>query len=219
MASCKFFKVLIVFLSVLVFQTVCFGANNEKPTFDGIGYVGTLPDLSRDYGKTDKKEKQVPIEALPSKNFNSANEVKPIPTDNPTFVNIILKKDKTTQYTNDLFEFLPQLESIYDIIEAGSDVQVFNAKIYFFTKNADYFRDKYAQKPEHHYTTYRQLMHLNTQAKSIAQLRAEAQKYNPYFAYSGRGYIYSKEVINEQLDYLKQEVKDTIVMIKESDKE
>ncbi len=37
----------------------------------------------------------------PSKNFNSENELKPIPRENPAFVNIILKSEKTTQYVND----------------------------------------------------------------------------------------------------------------------
>ena len=75
--------------------------------------------------------------------FNSEKALKPVPRDNPAFVNIILKSDKTSQYINDLNEFIPMLENIVDIIDDEENVQVFNAKVYYFNKSADYFKDKY----------------------------------------------------------------------------
>ena len=179
-----------------------------------MGYVGTLPDLTRGYESAEPK--QIIPEMNPSKNFNSENELKPIPRENPAFVNIILKSEKTTQYVNDLNEFIPMLESIYDLIENNSNVQIFNAKVYYFNKSADYLRDKYINKPESQFVSFKRLMELSMHAKSIALLRNEAEKYNPYLAYGSSGYIYNPNNITEQLDYLKTEIEQTILLLKEA---
>lgn len=181
---------------------------------DSKGYVGTLPDLTRNF--VPKDTQKAPVEVKPSKEFNSENEIKPVPRDNPAFVNIILKSDKTSQYINDLNEFIPQLETIFDMIENNDNVQFFNAKVYYFNKNVDYFRDKYAKRPESHFVTYKKLMDLSLHAKSIALLRLEAEKYNPYLAYGSAGYIYNPNNITEQLGYLKTEIEQTILLLKES---
>ena len=101
--------------------------------------------------------------------------MKPIPRENPAFVNIILKSEKTTQYVNDLNEFIPMLESIYDLIENNSNVQILTQKVYYFNKSADYLRDKYINKPESQFVSFKRLMELNIHAKSIALLRNEAE--------------------------------------------
>ena len=186
----------------------------KNPAFDGMGYVGTLPDLTRQYQPTEPKSTKPVIEQV--ENFHSSDQVKPIPRDNPAFVNIILKQDKTTRYVNDINEFIPMLEKIYDSIEDGENVQLFNAKVYFFNKNADYLRDKYVEKPEGEYISFKKLMELSTHAKSIALLRAEAQKYNPYLAYSGAGYIYDPDNITQQLEYLKKEVEQAILLLRDT---
>ena len=186
-----------------------------KPeSFEGRGYVGTLPNLTRGY-EAKEPQKTVP-EIKPSKNFNSESELKPVPRDNPAFVNIILKPDKTSQYVNDINEMIPLLENIYDLIDNKGNVQVFNAKVYYFNKNVDYLRDKYLNKPESQFVSYKRLMELSMHARSIALLRSEAEKYNPYLAYGSSGYIYNPNNIAEQLDYLKTEIEQTILILKES---
>lgn len=151
------------------------------------------------------------------KNFHSANELKPIPREDPAFVNIILKPDKTSQYLNDLNDFILMLEKIYDSIENREDVQKFVAKVYFFKKNADYFRDKYATKPESYYESYQRVLDLSLRANAVSQLRAEAEKYKPYLAYSGAGKVYNSENIDQQLEYLKSEIESTIAVLKEAE--
>ena len=53
-------------------------------------------------------------------------------------------------------------------------------------------------------------------ARSIALLRNEAERYNPYLAYGSSGYIYNPNNITEQLGYLKTEIEQTILILKES---
>lgn len=206
-------KKLFAIIFIAFFCLPVYGAK-KNPAFDGRGYVGTLPDLTRQYQPTEPKSTKPVIEQV--ENFHSSDQIKPIPRDNPAFVNIILKQDKTTKYMNDINEFIPMLEKIYDSIENGENVQLFNAKVYFFNKNADYLRDKYVEKPEGEYISFKKLMELSTHAKSIALLRVEAQKYNPYLAYSGAGYIYDPDNINQQLEYLKKEVEQAILLLRDA---
>ncbi len=179
------------------------------------GYVGTLPNLTKQYDTSEPAESSPIFEK--TKNFHSANELKPIPREDPAFVNIILKPDKTSQYLNDLNDFILMLEKIYDSIENREDVQKFVAKVYFFKKNADYFRDKYATKPESYYESYQRVLDLSLRANAVSQLRAEAEKYKPYLAYSGAGKVYNSENIDQQLEYLKSEIESTIAVLKEAE--
>ena len=213
MRRCKLFCQIVIITLLLAFGS-CSYAKTKPENFEGKGYVGTLPDLDRGY-EVKEVEKKAP-EIKTSKDFNSEAELKPVPRDNPTFVNIILKSDKTSQYVNDLNEIIPILENIYDLIEDNSNVQIFNAKVYYFNKTVDFLRDKYLNKPESHFVSYKRLMELSMHAKSIALLRSEAEKYNPYLAYGSEGYIYNPNNISEQLGYLKDEIKQTILILKEA---
>lgn len=210
----------VLIFSITLIMTVfncltCSAAKNKLPV-EGKGYIGTLPDLTRNYTPEEKQQDKIKVIPTPAKDFNSESEIKPAPQDDPAFVNIILKKDKTTKYANDINEFIPMLESITDMIEENQSVQLFNAKVFFFNKSVDYFRDRWAGKPESEFLSYKRLVELNTHAKSIALLRAEAEKYNPYLAYGSSGYIYNPNNIREQLGYLKTEIEQTILLLRES---
>ena len=159
-----------------------FGKDNKALEPEGRGYVGTLPNLTKQYDTSEPAESSPIFEK--TKDFHSANELNPIPREDPAFVIIILKPDKASQYLNDLNDFILMLEKIYDSIENREDVQKFVAKVYFFKKNADYFRDKYAAKPESYYESYQRVLDLSLRANAVSQLRAEAEKYKPYLAYS-----------------------------------
>ena len=200
----------IIFILVLSCPA-CFA--KAKANYDGMGYVGTLPDVTKSFVSTEPKATKPVVEQV--EKFHSADQVKPAPRDNPAFVNIILKKDKTSQYVNDINEFIPMLEKIYDTIENKAGIQLFNSKVYFLNKNTEHLRTKYLNKPEEEYISFKKLMEVSTHAKSIALLRAEAQKYNPYLAYTGAGYIYDPDNINEQLEFLKTELERVIMLLKD----
>lgn len=214
----KIFSGLIILFLLFLCHSDFTLAKDNKAQFEGKGYVGTLPDLTKDHYSEEKKtdKKEFSIQPIPSKNFNSENEIKPTPIEDPTFVNIILKTDKTSKYVNDINELIPILEEIYDIIDENKSLQLFNAKVYYFNKSVDYFRDKYANKPECHSISYKKLMELNIHSRSLALLRSEAAKYNPYLSYQGAGYIYDPNNIQTQLDYLKTEIKQVILVLRET---
>ena len=206
-------KSVLILLIFLSFPISCQGAffSQENP-FEGQGYVGTLPDLTKNFRPTE------PVTTKPvfaeTKEFNSENQIKPAPRDNPAFVNIILKQDKSSPYINDLTEFIEMLEKIYESIENKETVQLFASRVYYFNQNADYFRQKYEGKPQSSYISYEKLLELSLQARSVAQLRIEAEKYSPYLAYTGEGKIYNSTNIEEQMEILKDEVEKTITILK-----
>lgn len=210
-------KSLILILALIFSSTSAFAffGKNDQIDTEGKGYLGTLPNLTKEY------ETSEPAEGTPifdkTQQFHSANELKPIPREDPSFVNIILKPDKTSEYITDLNEFILMLEKIYDSIENREDVQKFAAKVYFFNKNADYFRDKYANKPESYFISYQKLLDLSLRANTISNLRTEAEKYKAYLAYSNSGRIYNSENIDQQLEYLKNEIESVIVILKEAE--
>jgi len=211
----RYIFLLLVLMILLSGSQICYAKDKKLPV-EGKGYIGTLPDLTRDYQPKSENKENKSVSAIPSKDFNSENELKPIPVEDPGFVNIILKKEKSSKYTNDIVEFISILEGLYDLIDDNANVQLFNAKVYYFNKNADYFRDQYAQKPEGQYISYKRILELSMHASSIAQLRSEAEKYNPYLAYGGSGYIYNPNNIQEQIGYLKTEIQQTILLLRES---
>lgn len=211
MKKFKLFAVLILLVLFLLNSTICYAKSSKN---SGKGYLGILPDLTRKYAPKNSEKK--PVQAIPAKDFNSDATLKPVPADDPTFVNIILKPEKVSKYVKELYEFIPMLEEISDIIDDNENVQIFNAKVYYFNKSADYFRDKYNGKPESNYISYKKLMELNTHARSVALLRSEALKYNPYLAYHSEGYVYNPNNIQQQIGYLKTEIEETILILREA---
>ena len=188
----------------------------RKPAADeGAGYVGTLPDIGKSFTPTEPHETK-PIFEKTDK-FHSGDALKPIPRQDPSFVNIILKSDKTSQYINDINEMIPALEKILDSIEEHEPVQRFVARVYFLTKNVEYLREKYADKPESTFVSFLKLQEVSNHAQSVSNLRAEAEKYKPYLAYGGAGYIYNTNNIEEQLEYLRMELEEAIVVLKEAE--
>lgn len=183
----------------------------ELPT-DG-GYVGTLPNVTERFQKSQIQESAPVFDRVES--FRDKNQIKPLPRDNPAFVNIILKENKTSQYLNDINDIIIALEKLVNIIEAGQDVQNFNAEAYYIKASVEYLKNKYKNKSESRCISFQKLMKLNLQLQSIARLRADGSKYSQYLANSDGGYIYNENNIDKQLNYLLQEINDTLIVLRE----
>lgn len=192
-----------------------FGKKKESaknPT--GPGYVGTLPDLSDGFQKSKPQQTQPLFEYQDG--FNDQNSLKPIPRNNPAFVNIIMKQDKTSQYINDLNDIIPIIEKVETCIENKNNVQQFNAATYYLKENVEYLRDKYKNKAEESYISFNALMELNTQVQSVSQLRLEREAYSPYVTAAGSGNAFTQNNIDIQLDYLLENIKNTLIILKET---
>lgn len=179
----------------------------------GKGYAGNLPDIGEKIERSKTKVTTPVFEA--QEGFDNPAELKPVPKDNPAFINIIQKKDKTSQFVNDANEVIPMLEKLVDCIEDNESLQLFITKANLLTLNIDSMAEKYEGKPESYYESFRKLQEVNRYVKSISLLRKEAVTYQRYLAYSESGSIYNPENINQQLQYLLEELNTAILLLRE----
>ena len=179
----------------------------------GKGYAGTLPKLE---DKTPAKQKKVATPIYESQeNFNSPSDLKPVPQNDPAFINIISKKDKTSTYIIDANEIIPLIERLADVIEEEGNVQLFVTRANVLSMNLDHLAKKYDGQPESYYESFKKLMEVNQFVKTIAQLRREAVTYQRYLAYQSTGSIYNPENINQQLQYLLEELNTAVLLLKQ----
>lgn len=208
-------RILVLFLVLFYFSLPVFAKKKDSVVIpDGSGYVGTLPNLEELFKASPIEESQPTFEYKDG--FNNPNSIKPTPRDNPAFINIILKKDKTSQYINDLNSIIPMIERLQTIIETDGNVQKFNAQAYFVKENVEYFRNKYKDKAEQSYVSYKKLMQLNTHVQAVSQLRLESEIYSPYVTSEQSGNSFTDNNINSQLDYLLDDIKEALVVLKET---
>ena len=179
----------------------------------GKGYAGTLPDIGKEKSKPKTNVTTPVFESQDS--FGNPSELKPVPRDNPAFIDIIQKKDKVSEYVNDANNIIPMLEKLADCIEDNEKLQLFVTKANVLTLNIDYLQEKYNGKPESYYESFKKLQEVNRFVKSVSKLRQEAVTYQRYLAYSESGSVYNPENINLQLEYLKEELNTAIVMLRE----
>lgn len=179
----------------------------------GKGYAGDLPNINEKIEKT-KVKPVTPIYET-QENFNEPAELKPVPKDNPAFINIIQKEDKNSEYFDDANEIIPMLEKLVDSIEAEENIQLFVTKANLLTMNVDYLIDKYKNKPESYYESFKKLLEVNRYTKTLSNLRREAVVYQKYLAYSESGSIYNPENINQQLQYLLEELNSAILLLRD----
>lgn len=179
----------------------------------GKGYAGTLPNIG---DKIEKSKTKVTTPIFESQEgFDNPADLKPVPKDNPAFINIIQKKDKNSPFVDDASEIIPMLEKLVDCIEDNENVQLFITKANLLSLNIDNLSVKYKGKPESYYESFRKLEDVNRYVKSISLLRKEAITYQRYLAYSESGSIYNPENIAQQLEYLKDELNTAILMLRE----
>jgi len=104
-----------------------------------------------------------------------------------------------------------------DTIEEEGSVQLFVTRANVLTMNLDHLATKYDGQPESYYESFKKLMEINQYAKTLVQLRREAITYQRYLAYQSTGSIYNPEIINQQLQYLLEELNTAVIMLKQEE--
>lgn len=212
----KKFLIIILLMSFALPSYAFFWNKKDKALereLEGKGYAGTLPNIG---DKIEKSKTKVSTPIFESQEgFDNPADLKPVPKDNPAFINIIQKKDKNSQFVDDASEIIPMLEKLVDCIEDNENVQLFVTKANLLSLNIDNLSVKYKGKPESYYESFRKLEDVNRYVKSISLLRKEAITYQRYLAYSESGSIYNPENIAQQLEYLKDELNTAILMLRE----
>ena len=130
-------------------------------------------------------------------------------------MNIILKKDKTSNYIHDINKIIELVECLIDCIENEESVQLFVAKSTNLEFAINGLRKLYEKKPEAYYISYQKLMSLCMHTKAIAELRREGAEYNRYLAYQAAGSAYAPDNIRKELEYLLEDLQEVLVILRQ----
>lgn len=177
------------------------------------GYMGKLPDIEGefDYLRPNIQSKDI---VRVDENANIEDLI-PAPRKEKMYIDVIKKKDKTSNYIHDLNDIVLALEKLKVTIIQGIKTSVFNAQVSYFIDLVYHLQREYGDKPESAYISYKRVMELSNQAYSVAVLRREATYYGKYLSYSEEGYIYSPEYVNEQMQYLLDSINSVLPILKD----
>ena len=183
----------------------------------GAGYKGSLPDINAQFESKRQSEGQLTKPIFNTSGIQNNNpNFKKAPRENPQYIDIILKKDKTSPYINDLNDVIVILEKMKKCIDNNGNVQKFNAIASSIIDHADFMAQKYANKPEQYYISFVKLQNIAAEARSLATLRCESQVYIKYLTYQGEGQVYSKDSINRQIELFREQLDITIRILKDA---
>ncbi len=197
-----------LFCTVFLFSIVLFTT--------GAGYVGTLPDVDGEFSYLRKDISEKSSAPFSVRELDKQNEAQlnPIPRRNENYVDIIIKKDKTSRYANDMNSVIIILEKLRKCMNTDNDIQKFNAIISNLIDNTAYIREEYKDKPESNYLSYGRIYELSKLAGDTAKFRMNGQTAEKYIPCSSPDNIYTKENLNKKLETLYADVNETIFILK-----
>lgn len=182
----------------------------------GAGYVGTLPDIEAEFGylRKDVKEKSTAPADVPTLSPTEESMLKEIPRRNAQYVNIMIQKDKTSDYEKDINEIILILQKLQKVIYLNQDIQKFNAVVSNYIDHAAYLQRKYNDKKESNYVSYKQILNFSNQARSVAILWTESLEYQSFLPYTTPNNKYTKENLDLKMMNLQKSLEDTLFILK-----
>ena len=198
----KFFT-LVVLLIVVILTT-------------GAGYVGTLPNIEAEFNYLKKQSSEKSMAPYTVEQLDKINEerLKPIPREDDSYVDIIIKKDKTTKYLKDVNHVIIILEKLRKCLNTNQDIQMFNAIVANLIDNVEYIRVEYKDKPECNYLSYNRLLVISQHSREVANFRTQGYATQKYMPYTSDNNIYTREALESKLQNLLNEVNETIFILK-----
>ena len=206
-------KIFFALLILSIFAQVAFCAVDPATGDEIKGYKGNLPNLESKFENL-KKDEQPEFESVDSFKNTPAN-YKPVPYNNPDYVNVIVKKEKKSEFANDMYPLIDILEKVINSINNKESEQLFAARANYLYENAEYIKKKYLNKPEQNFPAYSVLINTSSKINYIVTIRKEAKTYSAYLPYQTDGYMYNPEYIDKQLQNLLADLNNIIKLIKE----
>ncbi len=178
--------------------------------------MGTLPDIDAEFSYLRKQSSEnamapYTVEELDKKN---EQELRNVPRDNDNYVDIIIKKDKTTQYLKDVNSVILILEKLRRCLNTDQNIQKFNAIVSNLIDNVEYIKQEYKDKPESNYLSYARLIYVSDSARSVANYRMQGARSEKYIPYTSSNNIYTKETTEKKLNDLLNNVNETLFILK-----
>ena len=184
-------------------------SNPEEQT----GYYGTLPNISRDFAyKKQVANTTSEIDAkIPTKEELDNENLKPAPFDDALFLDVIVKKEKNSQYVNDIQKTKFALNNLKKCIEEQGDIQRFNACVNVIDLYVQNLKTKYKDKSESLKESYIDILSTNYYAKLLGNLMYDANYYSRYIP-TNQGKYSKENIANEQKELLAK-INKTIFLI------
>jgi hypothetical protein len=165
----------------------------------GYGYVGDLPELGKLTKPSEQPEVQVQ-QTSPAKNNNEFEF-----SETKTFFPKIYsnyKIDRYSEYLQDIKQVEPILVSLKQVIKSNNSdkVQQFSAKLNVINLYVANLKDKYGNKQEKNYESFKQLVILNKNLTDTVNYQREADKYKKNLRGSLLNKIEDETYIRQKLD-------------------
>ena len=176
------------------------------------GYYGTLPNIGQDFAY---KKAQPPINASSADSYSAPEKLeeknlKPAPND-ALFLDVIVKKEKESDYINDVQRTKFALGNLKKCIEEKGDIQRFNGCVNMVDLYSKNLQKKYENKSDSLRESYIDILNTNYHAKILGNLLYDSNYYARYIPTStGK---YSKENIEKQKQDLLKRINKTLFLI------
>ena len=133
------------------------------------------------------------------------------PLDDPLFLDVIIKKDKNSDYLNDLMKVKETLEKLKECINTNASIQFFNANVNVLDLQTKNLERKYQYTAYAQTNSYYAVRHVNYSAKVLGNLKFDANFYSRYMPLQDS--IYTPQNIRVQSNALLEEIDRTIFEI------
>lgn len=162
------------------------------------GYFGSLPDVEADF---EYKKQAMPSSSqidmkIPDENIEEEN-LKKAPFDDSLFLDMVIKKEPDSQYVNDIQKIKFALNNLKKCLENDGEIQKYNACVNGLDLYTQNFKKKYENESESLKESYREVLNTNYYAKSLGNLKYDANYYSRYVPTAtgqySKGNISSKE--------------------------
>jgi len=179
------------------------------------GYYGTLPDIKEAF------KYKTPTSATSSKTNAKVYDsdtipdesLKPAPTNDALFLDIVVKKEKASNYVNDIQRTKTALMNLKKCIEENGAIQRFNGCVNLVDLYSKNLEEKYQNKSESLKESYISILNTNNEAKILGNLMFDANYYAKYIPTSTGQY--SKDNIISEQEKLLNKINKTLFLINE----
>lgn len=177
------------------------------------GYYGTLPDITSAFKyKQQKVNSARDIEAkIPTREELEEENLKEAPYNDALFLDVIVKKEKASNYINDIQKTKFILKSLKSCIEEEGNIQRFNGCVNLLDLNVKNLETKYSNSSESLKESYSDILSTTYYSKLLGNLMYDANYYARYIpTQQGK---YSKENIESKKRDLLNKINKTLFII------
>ncbi|MCD8023916.1 MAG: hypothetical protein LUE64_00075 [Candidatus Gastranaerophilales bacterium] len=164
------------------------------------GYSGSVPNLKSEFNYKNSKSSGADDLENKAEEF-TPDEFQKSKIDDPLFLDVILNKDRPSQYTGDMLRIMKFLEAFRPVVANHESIQKFNANVNLLDLHARRIQRLYQEKPEGMSPSYYMLLDLAYKAKVLGNLKYDANYYSKFSPVTNTQYDPSY-LVNEDNKFL-----------------